>query len=595
MTKLNGGYITRTQRAVKTPEHKAAHTGRLSRPMEGASLEALNWIQKTKWRVNPQVLSVIEEIDAKGVPVAGIPSAYDEPMPARMDDAEYAYMMEWAAKASRSNKEAFALMSPTEQELAKEQAKRRSKYYRSRGDVFSRNKLTECTRFRLRRMFDFAKDMAKFPAIWYPHSADFRSRVYPIPQDLHTQGDSLTKGMLTFAEKQRIGADGGYWLRVALANAFGQDKISLDARADWAENQMRWINEAAADPLGNMSFWASSDVDSPWEALALCFEVAEMGKTPVESDFESHIPVRLDATCSGIQHLSAMMKDELSASAVNVLPVGKRADIYTDVMTVAKQTVAMDAATHKDPEVRAMALKWLDKIIRKTVKRAVMTTPYGVTAPGIKNQLIKDGFCDHFEQGTERYRAAEYLKDVVVAALDANIGAPRAAMEYFQAVSQFLAEREKPLAWTTPAGFTVSQAYFSDDFKRVRTLMGDMGIRKPVENMEALDRRKQKSSAAPNVVHSYDAAHLQLVTVKMKQDGVRDLAFVHDSFGCHAGKVHRLNHHIREEFIGMYSGEALQQWRQSVIHHSGVQDVPEIPTLGSLDVTAVRESEFFFS
>jgi len=579
---ITGGYLSLRTRAVKAPEHRSAHTGAVDRPLDGASLEALNWIQKTRWTLNREVLGVVEAAVKDGHALASIPPANNLPELPRLDDAAY--------QALKSDK-------------TPEGKKALAAYIKPRADIYSKNKQMEGERFKLFRMLDLGQQLAKADVLWFPHTCDFRGRVYPTAQDLHTQGDSLVKGLLTFAEKQRIGANGQWWLYVALANAFGQDKIALQARADWTSDNLSHILATARDPLACQDFWANDKVDSPWEALALCFEIARMadheamyGSRAVAS-FESHIPVRLDATCSGIQHLSAMMKDPLSAACVNVLPTGKREDIYGDVAKVALQRIALDAVG-PDEAKRLLAQKWLGKVERKTVKRAVMTTPYGVTAPGIKDQLIADGFCDHFERGVERYQAAEYLKDVVIAALDANIGAPRAAMNYFQEVAQSLAEREIPLAWTTPAGFTVRQAYRKSDLKRIETLLGSKLVKFQVSvpNEEAgLDRRKQKSSAAPNVVHSYDAAHLCLTAQAMKAEGIRDMAFVHDSFGTHAGHVDTLNHHIRDQFVQMYAGPALEQWRESVMHHAGVDDVPALPTLGSLDVTCVRDSEFFFS
>lgn len=577
---ITGGYLSLRTRAVKAPEHRSAHTGAVDRPLDGASLEALNWIQKTRWTLNRGVLGVVEAAVKDGRAVAGLPPANNLPELPRLDDAAYE-----ALRADKSPEGKVALAA----------------YIKPRADRYSKNKQMESERFKLYRMLDLGQQLAKAPILWFPHTCDFRGRVYPTAQDLHTQGDSLVKGLLTFAEKQRIGANGQWWLYVATANAFGQDKIAMQARADWTSDNLHHILATAKDPLAYADFWG--EADSPWEALALCFElsdlcdhVAQYGERGAAS-FESHIPVRLDATCSGIQHLSAMMKDPLSAACVNVLPTGKREDIYGDVAKVALQRISMDAVGPNE-DLRTIATKWLGKVERKTVKRAVMTTPYGVTAPGIKNQLIADGFCDHFENGAERYRAAEYLKDVVVSALDANIGAPRAAMAYFQEVAQSLSEREIPLAWTTPAGFTVRQAYRKSDEKRIDTLLGSKRVNFKVQvpnEAAGLDRRKQKSSAAPNVVHSYDAAHLCLTAVAMKQEGVRDMAFVHDSFGCHAGNVDLLNHHIREQFVGMYDGPALDRWRHSVIEHAGITDVPALPTIGNLDVSCVRESEFFFS
>lgn len=575
---ITGGYLSLRTRAVKAPEHRSAHTGAVDRPLDGAALTALNWIQKTRWRLNRDVLGVVEDSIREGRGLAGIPPANNLPDLARLDDEAYALL--------KSDK-------------TPEGVKAFSAYIKPRADRYSRNKEMEGVRFKLYRMLDLGQQLAKADTLWFPHTCDFRGRIYPTAQDLHTQGDSLVKGMLTFAETQPLGANGQWWLYVACANAFGQDKIALQARADWTEDNMTRILACATDPLAWADFWG--DADSPWEALALCFELGRLAQhlsvNSSAASFQSHIPVRLDATCSGIQHLSALMRDPLSASCVNVLPTGKREDIYGDVAKVASQQIALDAVG-PDESLRVLAQQWLGRVERKTVKRAVMTTPYGVTAPGIKSQLIADGFCDHFERGTDRYQAAEYLKNVTVAALDANIGAPRAAMQYFQEVAQSLAERDIPLSWTTPAGFTVRQAYRKSDTKRIETLLGSKLIKFQVEvpnETAGLDKRKQRSSAAPNVVHSYDAAHLCLTAAAMKEDGVRDMAFVHDSFGCHASNVDTLNHHIREQFVSMYSGPALERWRESVITHAGVSDIPDLPELGSLDVSCVRESEFFFS
>lgn len=570
MTQLKGGYLSLRTRAVKSMEHGNAHTAAIARPMDGASLEALNWIQKTRWAINTQVLDVAMQVRNLGLDLAGFPAAENAPLPAPIPDHQWALFTEEERKA----------------------------HMKVISTVRDKNAALEGMRARTYRMLDLAKDLAKFPTIWFPHYADFRGRFYPRPQDLHTQGDSLIKGLLTFSETEKMGVNGQFWLLVAAANTFGEDKLPLEARADWAENHMKWILQTAKDPLDNLDFWA--DTDSPWEFLSMCFEVARMADfvskhgEAAMGEFESHIPIRLDATCSGIQHLSAMMKDPLSAAAVNVLPTGKREDIYGEVARIVQQRIALDAANGNP-----IAVKWLGHVERKTVKRAVMTTPYGVTEPGILAQLVSDGFCKHFENGKERYAAAGYLTEAIVSSLDANIGQPRAAMKFFQATARHLGEQNKPLVWTTPSGFTVRQAYYPTDEKRVKTLGGKVVVYR--ENTEApMKLDKQANAAAPNVVHSYDAAHLALTCVEMKRDGIRDLAFVHDSFGAHAGNVDVLNLHIREQFVRMYDGPALEQWRDNVAAHTGCTDLPPVPTLGDsdgklLDVTAVLKSEFFFS
>lgn len=576
---LKGGYVSLRTKVVKAAEHGNAHTAAIARPMLGEHLEAMNWIQKTRWAVNKDVLGVARQCIKLGAAFEGFPSANEKPLPPVPD------------------------MKP----VTPEEKKAYAKAIQARAEVHNANARDWGMRKKLNVLLDTAEEMGQFPAIWFPHYADFRGRFYPRPQDLHTQGDSLVKGLLRFAEGERLGATGAYWMFVALASSQGQDKLPLDERHDWTAKHLKFILDVVADPLGsNMELW--SKADSPWETLAWCFEITRycewigLGNDPEE--FLNTIPVRLDATCSGIQHLSAMMKDRTSARCVNVEPTGRREDIYSDVARAAIPQNSLDRVGIPHPDTLAddheLKLKatvihgWADKIERKTVKRAVMTTPYGVKERGILTQLVNDGFCDHFATGKIKYAAAEYLTSVIVGALDENIAAPRIALDYFRSVASHLDDKDLPLIWDTPSGFTVKQAYHKTDEHRVRTLGGDVCIYK--ENTDAgFKPGKQATGAAPNVVHSFDAAHLAMTCVAMKREGVRDMAFVHDSFGCHAGNVDLLVKHTKEQFVRIYNTDTLEQWRQSVIRHSGVEDIPAVPELGDLDVTCVLKSEFFFS
>lgn len=197
MTQLKGGYLSLRTRAVKSMEHGNAHTAAIARPMAGASLEALNWIQKTQWTINTDVLNVALQVRERGLDLAGFPAAENERLPAPIPDAQ------WALFTDDERKAHMKVISA----------------------VHDKNAKLEGMRARTYRMLELAKDMAQFPRIWFPHYADFRGRFYPRPQDLHTQGDSLIKGLLTFAETQKTGVNGQFWLLVATANAFGEDKL----------------------------------------------------------------------------------------------------------------------------------------------------------------------------------------------------------------------------------------------------------------------------------------------------------------------------------------------------------------------------------
>jgi DNA-directed RNA polymerase len=567
MTKLNGGYLTLKTDAVKSTEYTNTHTSALDVPLKGAHLEALNHIQKTRWRINPRVLETALGVKARAMNVAGFPAWEEKKLP------------EFPASGITTSPEFKA-------------------HIREREKIHNENARNAGMRKKLFDMLAMADELRAFPALWFPHYADFRGRFYPRPQDLHTQGDSLVKGLLEFAEPVMTSSRGFFWMCVNAANYYGEDKLFLHERAQWAQDHMDGILAVAHDPLGDVDakafeFW--SNADSPWEFLAACFAIQEAGaylrEHPDSPTFPSRMVCRYDATCSGIQHLSALMKDEKSAARVNVLPTGRREDIYKDVAEAVIPEIRRDIV---NSTTAALAALWDGRVERKTVKRAVMTTPYGVSERGILTQLVADGFADHVEKGKDRYAAAEYLTEKIVGALDESIEAPRRAMAYFREVAKFLEERDLPLVWDTPSGFTAKQAYFKTDVTRVTTLSGKVTLRH--ECPEAgFQPGKQVLGAAPNVVHSFDATHLALVCVEMKRRGIRDLAFVHDSFGCHAEHSDVLLEVTKDKFIELYSGDTLEQWRQSVIRHSGCPDVPAIPALGNLDVECVRKSEFFFS
>lgn len=555
-SKLLGGYVTLKTRAVRGSSHNS-HTEALDRPVGPRTLEGLNWIQKTKWRINPHVLSVAEQMVEEGIscPEAGVPSMHDQATP-KMPQSEF-------------------------DALGDEERKKR---IREREAIYSANVSARAVRTVLFRRVSLAKELSRFSAIWFPHFLDFRGRAYPRPQDLTPQGDSLCKGLLEFADPRQVDARGMYWLKVAFANAMGRDKLSLDERVEWANSNYDLTRATALDPLGHLDFWAGEGVDSPWEALALSWALIDAADgVPV------HVPVRLDATCSGIQHLAALMRDPLSARCVNLAYTGKREDIYGDVATTAANRVALDAANGNE-----LAMLWLGNVTRKTVKRAVMTTPYGVTPRGISVQLVLDGFCQHIQEPRMQYKAADYLRDVIVASLDENIGKPREAMRFFQNVALALAEHDVPMKWRTPADMTVLQAYYGYQQVIHLTLAGKVS-----ENRENPDLglvgRKQALASAPNVIHSFDAAHLMRTAIRCKAADIRDLALVHDSFGTHAADIDTLNRLLREEFVSIYSAPALAQWRDTVVELTGVQDLPEVPQLGEFDVNEVLKSPFFFS
>jgi DNA-directed RNA polymerase, mitochondrial len=139
----------------------------------------------------------------------------------------------------------------------------------------------------------------------------------------------------------------------------------------------------ADDPLCVPRFWG--EADKPWTFLAACKEWKRYREEG--PDFRSHLPVSMDGTCNGYQHLSAMGRDPIGGLATNLVPAGEPQDIYQKVADRANRRIERDAE-NGGPDADA-ARQLLGKIDRNDAKHATMTTPYGVTRGTIYKQLLE--------------------------------------------------------------------------------------------------------------------------------------------------------------------------------------------------------------
>src|SRR5262249_29564886 len=120
--------------------------------------------------------------------------------------------------------------------------------------------------------------------------------------------------------------------------------------------------------------------------------------------FESRLPISFDGSCSGLQHLSAMTRDEKTAKMVNLTPSAVPQDIYETVAERVQRRIENDL--EYPDEDAPVAQMWLNYgITRKVVKRNVMTYSYGSNDWGMAEQLREDlmrPLADDVKNGSER-------------------------------------------------------------------------------------------------------------------------------------------------------------------------------------------------
>jgi hypothetical protein len=115
---------------------------------------------------------------------------------------------------------------------------------------------------------------------------------------------------------------------------------------------------------------------------AFCLNMREINNNP---NAIIKTPVFLDATCSGIQHLAAMMRDVELGPLVN-LSKSKNTDKPFDLYSIILDPVNKALNNYGRVNVEYAALS-LVKLSRKEVKPIVMTIVYNISTYGIAQRL----------------------------------------------------------------------------------------------------------------------------------------------------------------------------------------------------------------
>lgn len=437
-------------------------------------------------------------------------------------------------------------------------------YKRARRVLEDVNAQLERDNWRTTECMYVARKYVDEEAFWITWSADYRGRLYPLVTSFTPQGCDFNKSLFYFVEEGPVNE---YWLAFAVATCFGHDKATMTDRVAWTRSNTELITRIAQDPLDTIAEWRQAE--EPWCFLASCFEYYAccLAKTKTTSG----LPVGIDATCSGLQHLSAMTGDATAAALVNVLPTDVPADGY--------KTVAEQAKKHLDA-------KYHDWMTRKVTKRTVMCTPYGVTRHSARGYILgalKEAGCPLEDGDVSTITKAIYDK-----AMPEVFGGPVRVMHWIQeSAARLIREGAEYIQWTTPSGFVVRQMANKPVTERVKTqLMGVGTLRSSVyKGPGPVDADKHKSCTAPNLVHSADSSLLHFTFSEWE----KPFTVIHDCALGRSCDMDDMGKQLRLHFAEMYKGEVLQDWARQV----GAR-LPDDLIKGDLDIDLVNQSTYFF-
>lgn len=564
-TAYHGCYLTNEQTPMPFIKRKnPVQMRRLIRENPLGVFAAVNAIQSTAWRIRKPVLNLLKKIQEERIelnlPISSMPPQRDVPIP---EDATYHVQK----MLTRHNQELNNL--------------------RTIASVNITN----------------ADEFAEFQRIYIPHHLDTRGRVYPIPA-LNPQGADYIKALLEFAESKPIGESGIFWLKVHTANLFGVDKVAFEHRVKWVDENWKELLASALAPFDNL-FWTKAE--KPIQAFAVCLELLGVAMEGVE--YQSRMPIALDGSCSGLQHLGAAFRCEVTGKAVNLQDSEHPNDIYQDVADKVQTALELELTT----ENRLFASQWLDfcdgKIERNITKRPVMTYPYGSKVTGFTQQILDDVVRPVMQKDPSQVPfenprlAAQFLATLIEQAVSSTVLKASEAMDWMQRAAGTIAAGGNSIHWTTPLGFPVVQDYRKERSRQINSVVFGTRMQCRVsEVLDDIDSRKMVNAISPNVVHSLDASHLLLTVLKSLDEDINQFALIHDSFATYAADTERFFFIIREAFVELYQNDVFEnlevEFKAQVDKQSAKKKgkvFPMLPAKGSYQLESIVQSSFAFA
>jgi len=115
---------------------------------------------------------------------------------------------------------------------------------------------------------------------------------------------------------------GKEYLYIYGANCYNENNLSKKS----FEDRYKWV-KSNLDKIINLEKKFILKAKILLLFTSFCLILRELDKDP---NYKVHMPIFLDATCSGIQHIAALIKDFESGKKVNLIPQ-KKSDTVGDI------------------------------------------------------------------------------------------------------------------------------------------------------------------------------------------------------------------------------------------------------------------------
>lgn len=432
--------------------------------------------------------------------------------------------------------------------------------------------------------------------IWFAYDLDFRGRIYSSNRYATHQGPDHEKAAVSFAVGEPCGEEGFEWLLKGAAGHWGLGKARWEERLAWGKQNLELLAAIAEDPLERLELWRGAD--DPWQLLQAARAVRFWLEDPARP---IGCPVRFDQTCSGVGITAALLRDERLARHTNLIG-STRGDIYQAVADRAVRLLREELELAGEVAGR-MAAFWLELgVDRAMCKAPVMTSVYGATHLTLVEGLVelieeRRGQVELWRISGDLLRPARAMAKVLRQALEEEIGPCLALQGWLRELSKAVLSVDKPIEWTSPMGWPMRLGAELDGTVGSGTALA--GLPRQLERREEaasnqLSARATNRGITANVVHSFDAAHCQLMVSAAEVHGAQILTN-HDCFAVVPARAGWLHSELHRQLRELYKEDWLQMLSAEVRKRSGVRLAKRPPITGDLSPGLVGCNPYCFS
>lgn len=444
-----------------------------------------------------------------------------------------------------------------------------------------------------RNIISIAETYSKVKEIYFPVRLDFRTRIYCNTDYFDFQKSDLAKGLILFANPGHIRKSDEEiikYFKAYGANMFGSklDKKSLNYRAKWVDQNTDKLLDFKNNDIVDQA-------ESKTCFVAFCFEYTRFMNfmsSKEELVFKTYLPIQLDATCNGYQHLSLLTKETKLLSKLNLGPSSHEDDpddFYSFVSDNIKSYLISQInilSGRKDlANLDVWKLNGLKKLAslnfgRSIVKLAVMRESYSAGVHSLVKNISSHESVEkivtmipYYDMVKKEYKEKPYYEyryndsitftkaDILtyVLCLKHVIGniAPKIAKlsKYLDGIVNICSKLNIPIPWGLPHGADIPQSYLMKEERKISAFSFTKSKYTFLRYQSGkYDSAKQKRSIRPNLIHSLDATTIALLYNSL--NGRVDLYTVHDCFAVTANNVPMLINKLKLVYIKLYSSDS---------------------------------------